>query len=98
MNLSEEERIEVAKNMSREKAMMIGIMAAKQNTTVNENISFPVNQQSQNNTLTGTFTGIGDGFHNVDGVAKVISPRARTKARSIPGAAWRASCRRPIPR
>lgn len=72
MNLSEEERIEVAKNMSREKAMMIGIMAAKQNTTVNENISFPVNQQSQNNTLTGTFTGIGDGFHNVDGVAKVI--------------------------
>lgn len=72
MNLSEEERMEVAKNMSREKAMMIGIMAAKQNTTVNENISFPVNQQSQNNTLTGTFTGIGDGFHNVDGVAKVI--------------------------
>ena len=72
MNLSEEERIEVAKNMSREKAMMIGIMAAKQNTTVNENISLPVNQQSQNNTLTGTFTGIGDGFHKVGGVAKVI--------------------------
>jgi Electron transfer DM13 len=72
MNLSEEERIEVAKNMSREKAMMIGIMAAKQNTSVNENITFPVDQQSSNNTLTGTFIGIGDGFHKVDGVAKVI--------------------------
>ena len=72
MNLSEEERIEVAKNMSREKAMMIGIMAAKQNTTVNENITFPVNQQFLNNTLTGTFVEIGDGFHEVDGVVKVI--------------------------
>lgn len=72
MNLSEEERIEVAKNMSREKAIMIGIMAAKQNTTVNESISLPFNQQSPNNTLTGTFTGIGDGFHKVDGEAKVL--------------------------
>lgn len=72
MNLSEEERIEVAKNMTREKAMMIGIMAAKQNITVNENIAFPVIEQTPNNTLTGTFIGIGDGFHKVEGVAKVI--------------------------
>jgi hypothetical protein len=72
MNLSEEERIEVAKNMTREKAMMIGIMAAKQNTTVYENVSFPVTGQTPNNTLTGTFIGIGDGFHNVEGAAKVI--------------------------
>ena len=73
MNLSEEERIEVAKNMTREKAMMIGIMAAKQNTTVDENVSFPIIEQTPNNTLTGTFIGIGDGFHNVEGAAKVIS-------------------------
>ena len=72
MNLSEEQRIEVAKNMTREKAMMIGIMAAKQNTTVNENVTFPVIEQTSTNTLTGTFIGIGDGFHNVEGVAKVI--------------------------
>lgn len=72
MNLSEEERIEVAKNMTREKAMMIGIIAAKQNTTVDENVSFPVIEQTPNNTLTGTFIGIGDGFHNVEGAAKVI--------------------------
>jgi hypothetical protein len=51
---------------------MVGIMAAKQNTTVNDNITAPMNQQSTNNTLTGTFMGIGDGFHKVDGVAKVI--------------------------
>lgn len=72
MNLSEEERIEVAKNMTREKAMMIGIMAAKQNTTVDENVTFPVIEQTPNNTLTGTFIGIGDGFHKVEGAAKVI--------------------------
>ena len=73
MNLSEEERIEVAKNMTREKAMMIGIMAAKQNTTVDENVAFPIIEQTANNTLTGTFIGIGDGFHKVEGAAKVIS-------------------------
>ena len=73
MNLSEEERIEVAKNMTREKAMMIGIIAAKQKTTVDENVSFPVIEQTPNNTLTGTFIRIGDGFHNVEGAAKVIS-------------------------
>ena len=72
MNLSEEERIEVAKNMTREKAMMIGIMAAKQNTTVDENVTLPIIEQTPNNTLTGTFIGIGDGFHNVEGAAKVI--------------------------
>lgn len=72
MNLSEEERIEVAKNMTREKAMMIGIMAAKQNTTVDENVTLPVIEQTPNNTLTGTFIGIGDGFHKVEGAAKVI--------------------------
>ena len=72
MNLSEEQRIEVAKNMTREKAMMIGIMAAKQNTTVDENVTFPIIEQTPNNTLTGTFIGIGDGFHNVEGAAKVV--------------------------
>lgn len=72
MNLSEEERIQAAKNMTREDAMMIGVIAAKQNTTVNENMSIPITQQSTNNTLTGTFMGIGDGFHKVEGVAKVI--------------------------
>jgi len=72
MNLSEEERIQVAKNMTREKAMMIGIMAAKQNTTINENIAVPITPQSTNSALTGTFIGIGDGFHKVEGEAKVI--------------------------
>jgi len=72
MNLSEEERIQVAKNMTNEKAMMIGIIAAKQNTTINENMAVPITSQSTNNTLTGTFIGIGDGFHKVEGEAKVI--------------------------
>lgn len=72
MNLTEEERIQAAKNMTTEQAMMIGIMAAKHNTTVDENVTYHMGQQSANNILTGTFIGIGDGFHKVEGMAKVI--------------------------
>jgi hypothetical protein len=72
MNLSEEGRIQAAANMTREEAGMIGVMAAKDNYTVNENMSALITPQSTNNTLTGAFVGIGDGFHNVEGEAKVI--------------------------
>lgn len=72
MNLTEEERKQAAENMSREQAISIGIMAAKQNITVNENINASIAQQSTNNILPGTFEGIGDGFHKVEGVANVI--------------------------
>lgn len=72
MNLTEEERIQAARNMTTEQAMMIGIMAAKHNTTVDENVTYHMGQQSANNILTGTFIGIGDGFHKVEGMAKVI--------------------------
>jgi hypothetical protein len=72
MNLTEEERKQAAENMSREQAISIGIMAAKQNITVNENINASIAQQSTNNILSGTFEGIGDGFHKVEGVANVI--------------------------
>lgn len=72
MNMSEEGRIQAAANMTREEAGMIGVMAAKENNTVNENISAPTTQLSTNSSMTGTFEGIGDGFHKVDGVANVI--------------------------
>jgi hypothetical protein len=72
MNLTEEERKQAAENMSREQAISIGIMAAKQNITINENINTSIAQQSTNNILSGTFEGIGDGFHKVEGVANVI--------------------------
>lgn len=72
MNLTEEERKQAAENMSREQAISIGIMAAKQNITINENINASIAQQSTNNILSGTFEGIGDGFHKVEGVANVI--------------------------
>ena len=51
---------------------MIGIMAANHNNTEDENVPFQLIEQTPNNTLTGTFIGIGDGFHNVEGAAKVI--------------------------
>jgi Electron transfer DM13 len=79
MNLTEEERKQAAENMTREQAASIGIMAAKQNTTVNENITTSLAEQSTNNTLSGTFEGIGDGFHKVEGAAKVIPLESGTE-------------------
>ena len=62
---------------------MIG--AAQINNTMNENIVTPagvINEQQQSNmttttaaptaTRTGSFIGAGDGFHNAEGLAKVI--------------------------
>ena len=62
---------------------MIG--AAQINNTMNENVVMPagvINEQQQSNittttaapaaTRTGSFIGAGDGFHNAEGLAKVI--------------------------
>ena len=44
----------------------------KVNNTVIENISMTTTQETANKTLAGTFVGAGDGFHNAEGVAKLI--------------------------
>jgi Electron transfer DM13 len=45
---------------------------SKQNSTVDENMSEPTSSKDTN-TLVGNFVGSGDGFHNAEGVAKVIN-------------------------
>lgn len=71
MNMTEEQRVQIAKNMTQEQKNAVITEFSKQNSTVNENMT---NSLTNNiNSLMGNFVGAGDGFHNVEGVAKVIT-------------------------
>ena len=70
MNMTEEQRVQSAKNMTEEEEHMMINEFSKQNSTVNENMTD--NMTNSINSLMGNFVGAGDGFHNVEGVAKVI--------------------------
>ena len=75
MNLTEEGRIQAADNMSQQEKNSIMILAAKENSTVNESIDTKVAGQETDisrNMLSGKFIGVNDGIHNAEGVAKVI--------------------------
>jgi hypothetical protein len=70
MNMTEEQRVQSAKNMTEEEKHMMINEFSKQNSTVNENMTDDTINNI--NSLMGNFVGAGDGFHNVEGVAKVI--------------------------
>jgi hypothetical protein len=72
MNMTEEQRIQAAKNMTQEEKNMVMNEFSKQNSTVDENMSetaVPGNAKP----LMGNFEDAGDGFHMAEGVAKVIN-------------------------
>ena len=72
VNMTEDQRVQAAKNMTQEEKQTVMNEFSKQNSTVNENMS----ATTTNNTkpLMGNFVGSGDGFHKAEGVAKVITP------------------------
>ena len=72
MNMTEDERIEAANNITQKQKEIIMTVAAKDNNTVSENLSVATMSASSNETLIGNFVGAGDGFHNAEGVAKII--------------------------
>jgi Electron transfer DM13 len=72
MNMTEDERIEAASNMTQKQKEMIMTVASKDNNTVSENMSVATMSASSNKTLIGNFVGARDGFHNAEGVAKII--------------------------
>jgi hypothetical protein len=72
MNMTEEQRVESAKNMTLKEKEMVMNEFSKQNSTVEENMSEPTSSKDTN-TLVGNLVGSGDGFHNAEGVAKVIN-------------------------
>ena len=71
MNLTEEGRIQAADNMSHQEKNSIMILAAKENSTVNESIDTKV--AGQETETSGKFIGVNDGIHNAEGVAKVLA-------------------------
>ncbi|MDP9490064.1 MAG: DM13 domain-containing protein [Thermoproteota archaeon] len=71
MNMTEEQRVQEANNMTQEQKQAVMDKFSRQNSTVNENMSATMTNNS--NSLMGNFVGAGDGFHNVEGVAKVLT-------------------------
>lgn len=78
MAMTEDEKINAAKNMTVEEKHTIMKMVAKQNTTINENMT-TIMDISQNtaeenkNLLVGDFMGVNDGIHNAEGYAKILT-------------------------
>jgi hypothetical protein len=85
-SMNEQDRINTASQMSQRQKNMVMIGAAQINNTINENssakgvgVGVAIQKQPQDNATsavstirTGSFIGAGDGFHNAEGLAKVI--------------------------
>ena len=71
--MTENEKLDAAKNMTEKEEDMIMKMAAKQDTTINETMAMNINQSTQNTDLIGNFIGVGDGIHNAEGKAKILT-------------------------
>lgn len=71
MNMTEEQRIQAAQNMTQNEKEMVMNEFSKQNSTVDENMSDTTAPEDVK-PLMGNFVDVGDGFHKVEGVAKVI--------------------------
>jgi hypothetical protein len=72
MNMTEKQRIQAANNMTQKEKEIVMNEFSKQNSTVDENMS-KTSMQKDTKTLMGNFVDAGDGFHKVEGVAKVIN-------------------------
>jgi len=72
VNMTEEQRAQVAKNMTQNEKEIIMNEFSKQNATVNENIN-ETKMTNDTMTLMGNFVDAGDGFHKAVGIAKVIN-------------------------
>ena len=82
ISMNEQDRINAAKQMTQRQKNMVMIGAAHLNNTMNENVVISagtIDKQQSNATTTtvykiiiGSFIGAGDGFHNAEGLAKVI--------------------------
>ena len=71
MNMTEEQRIQAAQNMTQDEKQRVMNEFSKQNSTVDENMS-DTTALTDAKPLMGNFVDVGDGFHMVEGVAKVI--------------------------
>jgi hypothetical protein len=82
VSMSDQDRINAAKQMSQRDKNMVMIGASQINNTINESAitteTIKQQQQQKSNTttahniMTSSFIGAGDGFHNAEGLARVI--------------------------
>jgi Electron transfer DM13 len=76
--MSEDEKMEAAKQMSPEERDQIMASAIRVNNSIDEPMDGVQHQQQTQNASTvnalrtGSFVGVGDGIHNAEGIAKVI--------------------------
>jgi hypothetical protein len=78
MAMTEDEKINAAKNITVEEKNMIMKMVAKQNTTINENMTTTMDisqntAEENKNLLVGDFMGVNDGIHNAEGYVKILT-------------------------
>lgn len=71
MNMTEEQRIHAAQNMTQDEKQIVMNKFSEQNSTVYENMS-DTTTQPNTEPLMGNFIDAGDGFHKAEGIAKVI--------------------------
>jgi RecA-family ATPase len=72
VNMTEEQRAQVAKNMTQNEKEIIMNEFSKQNATVNESMN-ETKMTNDTMTLMGNFVDAGDGFHKAEGITKVIN-------------------------
>jgi lipopolysaccharide export LptBFGC system permease protein LptF len=77
MAMTEDEKINAAKNMTVEEKDTIMKMAAEQDTTINETMNTTMdisqNREENKNLIIGDFVGVNDGIHNAEGKAKILA-------------------------
>ena len=74
MTMTEDEKINAAKKMTKKEKDVIMRTAAEQNTTIDETMTMNINQSTPNTTgLIGNFIGVGDGIHKAEGLAKILT-------------------------
>ena len=73
MAMTENEKLDAAKNMTvKEKDMIMKMAAEEQDTTINETMTININHSTQNTGLIGDFMGVNDGIHNTEGKVKIL--------------------------
>ena len=73
MAMTENEKLDAAKNMTvKEKDMIMKMAAEEQDTTINETMTININHSTQNTGLIGDFMGVNDGIHNAEGKVKIL--------------------------
>ena len=72
MQLDENDRAEIGKQMTNEQKNAIMLISSKINNTVTEAANYYEAVNNNSNFLVGSFVGVNDGIHNANGFAKII--------------------------